>query len=724
MASYSFGGNSYYFVKDKWLDCNSQPVKREIAIALNNRFSKNGIVPVAAVKKKPASKYAVGGLTDKPKNTYANNVPASSSKKAKKKKKSVNDISSLFPKDARETKKKSNYYHKKARAMTFQKNVVLTKDQSRALALLESGKNVFLSGEAGTGKSFVLNEFIRRNQNKNIIVCAPTGIAAINVGGSTLHRVFKIPVGVSKPNDYNNVPSDAVINADIIVIDEISMCRFDLFEFVVRTIKCAEMLKQKKDNEEAVSNGSELKINDSKQIIVVGDFYQLAPVINTKDKDILFDYWDREKYSSGFAFQSDLWKDLDFKSVVLKEIVRQKGDEEFISNLNKIRTGDRSGIAWFNTHVSKESISNGINICGTNREADGINEKESAALKSREMSYTAKSSGQVTEGDKMTADTLTLKVGMQVMTLVNNVEEGYQNGSIGKVTALYNDKAEVLLNNGRSVTVAPYKWEIAGYEIQNDKLEKIVLGDFEQLPIKIAYAITIHKSQGQTYSSVNILPNCFADGQLYVALSRAQSIAGMSIAYNIPTSSLKTSLAVKAFYENLLEEKESVSNVVEQLSYEKDTDSENVENYSTDEMWDALTSGSYFDLPIETTVEDIVEEKEIDYENEEVEETEEDLLERLTQNVNKFNVHESDMNRDYEHAYRSTVLSMSDEEIESCTMYKAMKNNASAYAGWTVEEERQLIDEVAKGMSVKEIAAIHQRTRGAIRSRIKKINER
>lgn len=576
MASFELNGQFYYFVGGKWVDAVSSKVKPDIAEALNAKYGKNGIVekqPVVAVKKKIKAGYSVGGASANVTKTLGTTIKTSGAT-IKTQKFSCQDAwAQRNMKSKTETKKplakqknadtgsntkkavnKNKYYHRIARTTTYQKNVELTKDQKRALAILESGKNVFLSGEAGTGKSFVLNEFIRRNKNKNIIVCAPTGIAAINVGGSTLHRVFKIPIGVLRPNEYNMKPEEAVINADIIVIDEISMCRFDLFEYIIRTIRCAESIKQIQDNEKAFEEGTMLKINEPKQIIVVGDFYQLEPVINGNDEKILFTYWNREKYSSRFAFLSDMWKELNFKNVVLKEIVRQKGDEEFITNLNKIRKGDINGIAWFNSHVSKEVIPNGIYICGRNKEADDINQRKSNEIESKEITYNAKITGQVGENDKMTADNLTLKVGMQVMTLVNNIEEGYQNGSIGKITALYPDKVEIMLNNGRNVSVVPYTWEILGYEMQNEKLEKIVLGDFQQMPIKIAYAITIHKSQGQTYSSVNILPKCFANGQLYVALSRAQSIDGMRIEYNIPRSSLKTSQAVKAFYEDLEEQ--------------------------------------------------------------------------------------------------------------------------------------------------------------------------
>lgn len=517
MASFNYFGNSYYNVNGKWVDEDSKPVDSDTAQSLDIMY------PHDIVKKmnKPAKKRSSGIMATEGGNGFKVIPSAKAS-------------------------------HRKAKAQIYEPIVHLTEEQQTAMEMLESGSNVFLSGEAGTGKSYVLNEFIRRyEKKKNIIVCAPTGIAAINVGGATLHRVFKAPIGVIRPGEYNSKPDEAVIKADIVIIDEISMCRFDLFEYIIRTIKYAEELRQTELNKDAFVNGTDFVMGAPKQIIVVGDFFQLAPVIANNDKDILFRYWDEGHYGSGFAFTSTLWQELNFQSIILKEIIRQKGDNSYIENLNKIRIGDLSGISWFNSNVSRRPIEGAINLCGTNRAADAINTEESEALPGEFVEYYSSINGQVNEGDKATADILALKVGMQVMTLINDVSEGYQNGSLGTIVALHDDLVEVKLDNGRLVKVVPYVWEICGYEIQGDHFEKVVLGDFKQIPIKVAYAITIHKSQGQTYSRVNVEPYCFAEGQLYVALSRAQSIEGMSLQGNINRSSLRTSAAVKEFYWSL-----------------------------------------------------------------------------------------------------------------------------------------------------------------------------
>ena len=438
----------------------------------------------------------------------------------------------------------------------------LTKDQQKALDIMNSGQNVFLSGEAGTGKSFVLNEFIKQNDSKNIIVCAPTGIAAINVGGTTIHRLFNIPKNIIKPKDYNMWPDPVITAADIVIIDEISMCRVDLFEYVVRTLEKSERISARK----IIPGRKSSDILKTKQLIVVGDFYQLSPVVNSKERDILKKFWGEKYFGDGYAFLSPLWEKLNFHNVILKEIVRQKGDDEYIENLNKIRVGDYQGIDWFNKHAKMEAIANSIYLCGTNGEANAINIRESKAIKGKEMDYIAVVNGKVAPNEKATTDVLTLKVGMQVMTLVNDVMGKYQNGSIGKIIALNYGYVTVRFNDGECADIKPYSWEVIDYKCKNGEINKIKIGEFKQIPLKIAYAVTIHKSQGKTYRSANISPKCFADGQLYVALSRVQSIDGVSLKYPISKSSLKTSDEVKGFYKNILNPKTEESSKKEGIS--------------------------------------------------------------------------------------------------------------------------------------------------------------
>lgn len=410
---------------------------------------------------------------------------------------------------------------------------MLKPSQKTAFDLMRSGKNVFLSGEAGTGKSYVLRHFLDSVTKSKVIVCAPTGIAAINVDGATIHRTFKAPIGPVL-SDPVSVP-DVVLEADIVIIDEISMCRCDLFDYVAKTIIKAEEMSGRK-----------------KQLIVVGDFYQLPPVITDKDREML-------EIAEGFAFQAKLWTHFNFEKVVLTEVVRQGEDVDFVTNLNGIRKGDSSCLNWIGENASKKE-NKGIHLCSTNKTASDINSQAMRKLKGKTRKYESIEQGEVTENDRATSQELNLKLGTRVMMLVNDKEDKYQNGSLGTILELERDSITVELDNGGTIVVERHKWEITKYEVTTKtnekgklikKIEQRVIGTFTQFPVKVAYAITIHKSQGQTYDSVNLHPNCFAAGQLYVALSRVKSIKGLHLVSPLKDDYLITSQAVLNFYEDV-----------------------------------------------------------------------------------------------------------------------------------------------------------------------------
>lgn len=406
-------------------------------------------------------------------------------------------------------------------------------DQLRAFEAMCRGDNVFLSGEAGTGKSYVLNKFIDhidKNTDKNLVVCASTGIAAVAIGGTTIHRAFNVPLTPlinSHPKKYNEV----ILNADIIIIDEISMCRCDLFTHIARYI-----------------HGAELESDIHKQVIVVGDFYQLPPVLKDEDKMLLGDI------GQGFAFLSEEWNSMHFHNVVLSGVVRQK-DMEFVSCLNAVRRGDKNSIRWINSHASPNE-NNGVYLCGTNKQAESLNALHLESLKAESHTYESEEFGKVSESDRATSRSLTLKIGAKVMTLVNDENGRYNNGSIGEVVG-FNDKSVKVKFGDIICTIGYYEWEIIKYDTVKDEKGKIslvkdVLGTFSQLPIRLAYAITIHKSQGQTYDKVNLYPYCFEAGQLYVALSRVTSINGLHLMQPINQKYLITSDTVNSFYTSLI----------------------------------------------------------------------------------------------------------------------------------------------------------------------------
>ncbi len=442
--------------------------------------------------------------------------------------------------------------------------MTLNQDQLNALNEMKSGANVFLTGGAGTGKTFLLHYFLDlpENKKKNVIVCAPTGVAAINAGGATLHRTFKVPVAALKPLEAVGTISDEIKSAEIIIIDEISMCRIDVFQLVMRKIIEAES-----------------KSDVHKQIILVGDFYQLPPVVTNRkkpgerysDKDVLIENYGKAA-ESGFPFLSPTWKLLGFKTLVLNEIVRQK-DHSFSTALNLVRSGDASGLDYINQHYGKKKDPKAIVLTATNKEADRINNEQLNKISDKSEEYDAIINGeQIKPSDMPVSKTLRLKVGARVMSLVNdnsNTIAHYSNGSLGTVVSLPSstyldddDTIKVAFDNGFTVDIEPYSWKVQKYvcitingESKNSKklfrLETIA--EIKQYPLKIAYAVTIHKSQGQTYDNLTVMPNrCFVAGQLYVALSRAVAVEKLHLTSELQSSELITSDIVKDFYHGQL----------------------------------------------------------------------------------------------------------------------------------------------------------------------------
>ncbi len=508
-------------------------------------------------------------------------------------------LSSLRSSTKKQTKKKNP------------RKLTLSADQTAALEIMENGENVFLTGGAGTGKTFLLDYFLANK--RQAVRVAPTGKAAIKVGGMTIHRFFKAPIGIIQPSSLPEIGSNRkeaetaltkilrkrgaklMKTVEIIAVDEISMCRADLFDYVMRIIHLAEFAFSKKI-----------------QLILSGDFYQLPPVVpsapnrfnKTERTKQEWDVWSRSFPDNlgGWAFLSSSWKEAEIRRVELHEVIRQQ-DEDFAKALNEVRVGNRSGLSWIMNRIPKNLPNRDfISIVSTNKAAQTKNKEKLDALQGKPKTYKIDVpdlvNGNENQAEKKDwtstcEDVLELKIGARVVALVNDnvfvkdedAKEGegkkpraaYMNGSVGTVIALKEDAVTVLFDGKeKPVDLGPFTWTIYGYEIGKETrsgityetINQIEIGEFSQIPLRLAWATTVHKSQGETYeSAVNVLcaPQFFAPGQAYVALSRATSINFMHVT-GFPR--LLVADEVKKYYEGTLENEEETRQIVDNLIFE------------------------------------------------------------------------------------------------------------------------------------------------------------
>ena len=435
---------------------------------------------------------------------------------------------------------------------------MLTSGQQRAVDLIAAGANVFLTGEGGTGKSFAIGTAVSRliAMGKDVLLCAPTGVAAQNIGGSTIHSAFGFDFAPKVADAMDGLRPTKVISAsDVIIIDEVGMVRRDLMDAIARVVKIENEARcDEKQAEHRLKNGLKTR---PLQVVAVGDFSQLPPVATSRDLPAL-----EAEYGTGasfHAFAASGWRELGFTSVMLSEVVRQK-DPEFVHMLNLARIGDTSCLPYFNLLASRDDRApeDATSLVGTNEKAASANLDQLTRIKGRSMTFRGHVTGQFAERDMAAPAELELKVGARVMCLANDRDAGYYNGATGSVKSLGEPDESgnrcilVSIDDGGEVLVKRKTWSNSRYVVEEidgvKRLTQEVTGTFTQYPLKLSWAITFHKSQGQTLRRVVIDPSTFAPGQLYVGLSRATSPSSIWLTRPIKPKDLIADEDVVDFY--------------------------------------------------------------------------------------------------------------------------------------------------------------------------------
>ncbi|MFT5145725.1 MAG: hypothetical protein ACI9H1_000436 [Polaribacter sp.] len=416
----------------------------------------------------------------------------------------------------------------------------------------KTDRNLFITGKAGTGKTTFLHK-IKQESLKRMVIVAPTGVAAINAKGVTIHSFFQMPFGPILPNQIANTNQqrkfsktkiDIIKSLDLIIIDEISMVRADLLDGI-------DQVMRRYKNRNKVFGGA--------QILMIGDLQQLAPVVKPHEWSLLQQY-----YNTVYFFSSKAYQEANVVSIELKHIYRQK-NEDFIKILNEIRTNTLSDASAeilnknYNPSFSPTKEEGYITLTTHNNRANLINDSELNKLKIKSTFFKAEISGKFSENAYPNAERLELKVGAQVMFLKNDssTDKRYYNGKIGIITAISKETVTVQCpNEPDEIVTEKETWSNINYSINEETkaIKEEMIGAFSQIPLRLAWAITIHKSQGLTFERAIIDAEAsFAHGQTYVALSRCTSLEGLVLKTPITSSAIINDNTVSIFNESVEE---------------------------------------------------------------------------------------------------------------------------------------------------------------------------
>lgn len=412
-----------------------------------------------------------------------------------------------------------------------------------------TGVNIFLTGRAGTGKTTFLHN-LRTRTHKRMVVVAPTGVAAINAGGVTIHSFFQLPFGYYIPDSvrkneeirrFSKIKIKIIRSMELLVIDEISMVRSDMLDAI------DDVLRRYRDKTRPFGGV---------QLLMIGDLQQLSPVVRDDEWAVLKEY-----YSTPYFFDSIALKSSQYRNIELTHIYRQT-DAKFIQLLSKVRSGniDLQTLESINQRYIKgfnaDDTGGYITLSSHNRTAKTINDIKLAELNEDEYTYSALVEGNFPESIYPVEPQLMLKQGAQVMFTRNDAQDKkYVNGTIGEIISISEDSIEVkITSNSEVINVDVAKWENIKYSLNSETKEitETVEGTFIQYPLKTAWAITIHKSQGLTFDKVVIdAANSFSHGQVYVALSRCRTLEGVVLSTPIRFNSVRNDSTVQCFTDEI-----------------------------------------------------------------------------------------------------------------------------------------------------------------------------